>query len=46
MIECSIEDFVPVSSYQTRKAVLSIEFSSARGNFELEQEVDDTMLNL
>ena len=44
VIECSIENFVPVVAVTKLKAVPSIEFSSAKRNFEREEEVDGTML--
>ena len=46
VIECSIESFVPVVEVTKKKAVPSIEFSSAKGNFEREKEVEDTLLDL
>ena len=46
MIECSIEAFVPVVAVAEHKAVPSIGSSSAKGDFEREKEVEDSMLGL
>ena len=45
VIECSMENFVLVVAVTKQKAVPSSEISSAKGNFEREQEVEDTMLD-
>ena len=45
-IECSIENFVSVVAVSKHKAVPSIEFSSAKGNFERDHGVEDAMLDL
>ena len=45
VIECSIDNVVPVVGV-TKQIAVSIEFSSAKGNFKREQEVEDTMLDL
>ena len=46
VIECSNENFVPVVAVVKQKGAPSIEFSTAKGNLEREQEVEDTMLDL
>ena len=46
VIECSIENFVTVVAVTKQKVVPSIEFSSAKGNFESGQGVEDTMMDL
>ena len=45
-MECNIENFVPMVAVTKQKAEPSIEFSTAKGNLEREQEVEDTMLDL
>ena len=44
-IECSIENFVPVVAVTKQKDAPSIEFSTAKGNFEREKVVEGTMLS-
>ena len=46
VIKCNIDTFVTMDADTTQKAVPSIEFSTAKGNLEREQEVEDTMLDL
>ena len=47
VIGCSIENFVHMIAVTKQKAVPSVEFSSAKGNFfEREKDVEDTMLDL
>ena len=46
VIKCNIENFVTMDADTTQKAVPSIEFSTAKGNLERKQEVEDTMLDL
>ena len=41
-----IESFVTMVAFAKQKAVASIEFSTSNWNFEREQEVEDTMLDL
>ena len=46
VIECKIEHFVPTAAVAQLKAVPSIEFLPAKGNLELEKEVEDTTFDL
>ena len=46
VIECNFENFVPMVAVTAQKAVPSIAFSTAKGNLEREQEMEDTMLDL
>ena len=46
VIKCNIDNFVTMVAVTKQKAAPSIEFSTAKGNLEREQEVEDTMLDL
>ena len=46
VIECNIENFVSMIAVTQQMEVPSIEFSTAKGNFEREQEDEDTILDL
>ena len=46
VIGCNIENFDPVVAVTKQKTLPSIEFSLVKGNFERENEVEDTMLDL
>ena len=46
MIECSIQHIAPMFSVTKQKALPSIEFSTAKGQFEREKEMEDLMLDL
>ena len=46
VIDCNIDFFVLSVAVTKQKAVHSIDFSTAKGNFEREKEVEDTMLDL
>ena len=46
MAECNLVNFVPMVAVTTQTAVPSIEFSTAKGNLERKQEVEDFMLDL
>ena len=46
VIECSIENVVPFKAVTKLRAASSIEFSSTKGNFERETEVEDAIFDL